>query len=272
MKAQILQHFLLPPFEDKLNFYKGGLILNKRDQLHFDHRHNYSFSLVIGGEGHYKVDCHSHHHLRAGSSFSLLPGSHYSFGPQQTWDEYFIVFDGPLAEQWLQQGLLNASDPPIHLRQYQKVEELFKGLMDCENMNSRWKSQRAVNILEQMLIERAIQSEDRPKELSQSTQDFLEHCRKSLETTPDFEGFARKQKLSYSLLRKRFKEETGFSMKRYWQNLRLREAERLLSNSSVSIAQVANEMGFNDVYSFSRAFKNWCGYSPSEQRNRSPFT
>jgi transcriptional regulator GlxA family with amidase domain len=53
-------------------------------------------------------------------------------------------------------------------------------------------------------------------------------------------------------------------MKCYWQNLRLREAERLLSNSSVSIAQVASDMGFNEVYSFSRAFENWCGYSPSE--------
>ena len=48
----------------------------------------------------------------------------------------------------------------------------------------------------------------------------------------------------------------------------LRErAERLLSDPSLSVAEVATRVGFTDPANFSRAFRHWAGTTPGDFRH-----
>ncbi len=63
-----------------------------------------------------------------------------------------------------------------------------------------------------------------------------------------------------------FKEQTGVSPYRFQLNIRIHRAKDLLENSSFSINECAQAVGFSDVSYFCRIFKKHTGYSPGEYR------
>jgi two-component system response regulator YesN len=63
-----------------------------------------------------------------------------------------------------------------------------------------------------------------------------------------------------------FKKETGMNFLEYLTDVRIREAKRLLSDPRKTIADVALEVGYNDVKHFSRVFTRSTGLHPSKYR------
>lgn len=72
--------------------------------------------------------------------------------------------------------------------------------------------------------------------------------------------------ISYSYTRKIFKEHAGVSPSDYIHQLRIQDAKRILMESSKSVIQIAEEVGYNNDQSFLRAFKKWVGMSPAVYR------
>lgn len=66
--------------------------------------------------------------------------------------------------------------------------------------------------------------------------------------------------------RTRFKEECGVSPMKYLAKLRMDRAKLLLLEESMSVREVAASVGYSDIYSFSRSFRNNCGCSPLQYR------
>ena len=63
-----------------------------------------------------------------------------------------------------------------------------------------------------------------------------------------------------------FKECTGMSPKRYLLQLKVDAACHLLATTTMSVSEVAEEVGIDDVNYFSRLIKKYTGYSPRKQR------
>lgn len=63
-------------------------------------------------------------------------------------------------------------------------------------------------------------------------------------------------------LERQFKKEFGTSLITYRNARRMETAQRLLQNASVSA--VAEQLGFTSIYVFSRAYKQYFGYPPSQ--------
>jgi len=60
-----------------------------------------------------------------------------------------------------------------------------------------------------------------------------------------------------------FKENTGLSVKKYLNTIRINRACDLLKSGEHNITEVAYTVGFHDIYYFSRLFKKMVGTSPS---------
>jgi len=72
--------------------------------------------------------------------------------------------------------------------------------------------------------------------------------------------------ISEIYFRKLFTTVYGMSPKKYINLIRINKAKELLLTHDVSIQQIAEEVGFNDVYSFCKAFKKAQACTPSEYR------
>ncbi len=67
---------------------------------------------------------------------------------------------------------------------------------------------------------------------------------------------------------RRFAAEFGEAPSHYARRLRQREAEDLLADGGLSVAAVANRLGFAEVSAFSKAFRRWTGRSPRQWRGQ----
>jgi transcriptional regulator GlxA family with amidase domain len=73
--------------------------------------------------------------------------------------------------------------------------------------------------------------------------------------------------MGYSKFRKVFKQVTGLSPNQYYLNLRLNKAKALLVNTDLSIVEISNLTGFENLFYFSNYFKKKNGVSPILYRN-----
>ncbi|MBR5157607.1 MAG: helix-turn-helix transcriptional regulator [Clostridia bacterium] len=65
-----------------------------------------------------------------------------------------------------------------------------------------------------------------------------------------------------------FKRDIGIGFKEHLDNIRIEEAKKLLSTTSITINRIAEKIGYNHARSFIRTFKNRTGYSPKEYREK----
>ena len=79
---------------------------------------------------------------------------------------------------------------------------------------------------------------------------------------------ARACSISESYLRACFKRRFGVSVTEYRDEIRLREAENMLRSGLFTVKEVAEALGYCDVFYFSRRFKLGTGESPAAYRDR----
>ncbi|MEF2245165.1 MULTISPECIES: AraC family transcriptional regulator [unclassified Paenibacillus] len=72
----------------------------------------------------------------------------------------------------------------------------------------------------------------------------------------------------YEYLCQVFKKNSGISISSYVQQLRIQKAKYLLMNTSLSIQEIGEEVGYQDALYFSRVFKKITGKSPSPYREQ----
>ncbi len=75
-------------------------------------------------------------------------------------------------------------------------------------------------------------------------------------------------KTSPAHLRRMFVERVGRSPRDYLVARRIERAQMLLQTSRLNVAEIANALGYEDAFYFSRQFKRLCGSSPQHWRRR----
>lgn len=80
------------------------------------------------------------------------------------------------------------------------------------------------------------------------------------------ESLAARANFSPRYFSKKFKEIIGKTIQTYVIDARIKRAEHLLYYTGMSVTEVADALGYNNVHFFSRQFKTYTGKSPSEIR------
>lgn len=93
---------------------------------------------------------------------------------------------------------------------------------------------------------------------------FVEESIQSRELSLDY--ISQKFFISVPYVSKQFKEKTGVTFSRFVTQKRVALAQELLTDTSLSISQIALDVGYKDVYYFSHVFKRVVGKSPREYR------
>lgn len=87
------------------------------------------------------------------------------------------------------------------------------------------------------------------------------------ETVPELSAVASRMNMSTRSLQRELSIE-GYSFRDLLSQVRYRTARSLMQDTQLSITQIAQRLGYTDTANFSRAFKSWSGYPPSEYLRR----
>ena len=79
-----------------------------------------------------------------------------------------------------------------------------------------------------------------------------------------------KVNLSPAYLSALYKQETGVNITKRLSDYRLNIAKELLMNTNLKITQIAKQCGYDNSSYFDRIFKNQCGVTPKQYRERKP--
>ncbi len=82
----------------------------------------------------------------------------------------------------------------------------------------------------------------------------------------DRDMIAKAAHITPNYLSKLFHQETGMSLREYVNQLRIREAKRMMLSTESSIGEIASNVGFDNISYFSTVFRKMTGLSPVEWR------
>ncbi|HYF31718.1 MAG TPA: helix-turn-helix transcriptional regulator [Chitinophagaceae bacterium] len=90
---------------------------------------------------------------------------------------------------------------------------------------------------------------------------FIDEC---FLTNPDIKSVARLSNMSEFHFFRSFKQAFGCSPYQYLLTKRLDYARKFLQKKEAPVSEIANQCGFPDIFTFSKAFKRKFGHSPSK--------
>lgn len=94
----------------------------------------------------------------------------------------------------------------------------------------------------------------------------LDYINKNYKKDIDINIIADHVGISYSHMRKVFKDETGDNITNYLNRMRIDESKELLKRSGMTVRDIALKIGYNNEQSYIRFFKKYMNISPGEYR------
>jgi AraC-like DNA-binding protein len=227
---------------------------------------NYDLFYVWSGEGEVLLNGKTYA-VSKGSCFLFRPGEHptATHNPQKPLVLTYIHFD---------------VTEPVTL-----VPESYRVLEDAlefENLLSRyvrvclvkpfgWEEEARL-ILKQLLIQLLRQDREEPVErkasnqLVESIREVANYIRQHPGLPHRVNDLAARAGLSSRYFSIKFKEIIGVSVQSYTIRMRIERAQHLLTHAGMNVTEVAETLGYRDIFFFSRQFKQYTGKSPSELR------
>ena len=94
----------------------------------------------------------------------------------------------------------------------------------------------------------------------------VEYLEEHFDERLDLQKFASIACMERTAFSKYFRQRTGTTLRQFVRTYRISKAVMMIESSDESILQIALSVGFNNLTSFERAFKNVCGERPSDYR------
>jgi AraC-like DNA-binding protein len=231
-----------------------------------------SFAIVytLDGLGQYHDARGLHQELRPGDAIIVFPDHPHRYGasPDRSWEEFWIVFEGPMIELWRKRRLIDPSKPIHHVEPVdywvRRFEEVVAGRVPLDEKQSLAQLCKLQQVLADVL-----QGDRRDPAAEGDTEWLARACaflEADLEQPMYFQTVAKRMTMSYETFRKRFLKLAGASPGQYRMARVMDRACEMVHEGKLSNREIAAALGFCDEFHFSRRFKQVTGKSPSQFR------
>lgn len=211
--------------------------------------------------------------ITEGKMFFLMPGVWHSYQPlpNSGWNEYWIGFKGPMIDRIVNEGFFINRPPVFTIGLNERIVDLYHKAIEIANEERAGYQQALSGIVMHiigLMYYRDKTRDFQDEELIRKMGKAKVIMRESLYTSISPEQIANELNISYSGFRRAFREFTGTSPLKYIIELKLNEAKRLLSNTVMTVKEIAYNLNFDNPDYFPVFFKKRTGLTPMEYRNR----
>jgi AraC-like DNA-binding protein len=231
----------------------------------------YHFLYIAEGAGEYESQPSGARRLGPGDLVILQPGMWHRYRPvwEVGWHEYWLEFDGDHARRLMNRPEFREAAPIIQLGACQPFLEVIARVIDLLHQE-RPGTDLILGALAVEAMAELLSAMKRKQQGGRLVTDIIREAKHWLSQGPAqrerMDEFAERLNLSYSAFRRLFKAETGYSPRQFVLEVQMRRAKELLASSEATISQIAQELGFESIYYFSRLFKKRHGSTPSAFR------
>ncbi|HEX4052708.1 MAG TPA: AraC family transcriptional regulator [Tepidisphaeraceae bacterium] len=247
-----------------IQFLFGQFVPQCRHRIdkHFDDY--YVLQYMDGGVIELRIDAGTYP-LRGRWFWSSYPGPRIRFHaapPGKTWVHRYLAFRGPAVKQWMSAGLFPvAPQQPAPGADY---SGRFDDLLELSRRTDRWGLARGALLLETILVELA-EARAKPHAVPAWLETGLAKIT-SAGAEIDYDELATEAGMSARTFRRRFAAALGTSPRSYAIACRVGHARHLLGATDLPIKSIAQQLGYRDVFFFSRQFTRLTGMSPAAYR------
>ena len=261
--TEIMKVYMEESFGNPSSLHHPGLLAEKAIKKSRAH-----LADIIGrGEGVIETAGAGAIELESGDVFVLFPGEWHRYRPKEStgWTERWCGFSGAYASQVMgaffsvESPVVKGVDRTAVRRRLRTVAKLFK-----DGRTSSVPSLVAETI--GLLTDVAPFAARANGAYSNAIAAVCDELASRFSENIDLEDLSRRHGMSYPLLRRLFKAQTGFSPHAYVMEIRLNRAKALLRNTTRSVKEIAVATGFSSLAYFTATFKNRLGASPRAWR------
>lgn len=279
---------------EAVEYHTGSSIriwCNEQD-INYDYHWHTALEIIMPAENDYDVIVgETSYHLFPGDILFILPGEMHRLVAPPSGRRFIFLFDASLfanIKGWPAIMTLISRDPLITRESYPMIcedvcETLLRIRNDYFNMHEYTEFTACAlmlnlfakfgynHIYDKNLFRNLELSQQ--KEHIKKINDLLNYIDTHYAESLNLENMAAHIGFSKFYFSRLFKQYTGFTFNDYLNNRRLRAAEALLADRSISITEVALRSGFSSISSFNRLFKEAKHCTPKEYRvlNTQPF-
>ncbi len=147
------------------------------------------------------------------------------------------------------------------------LREKFSAVVQLHHSPRPLRRRRAIALLEDLLLELALRSDPQVGRGGQPAEYAIGFLDRNLNRQVGLDELADLTDLSRRTLTRLFRQATGLSIRQYHLAKRLDLAGSiLLTHPDITLAEVAETLGFHDAFHLSRAFRQHTGISPDAYR------
>lgn len=253
----------MPPLlhdpRDNIRAWKVGCILSDHALLY-----------VTAGAGEFESIPTGTRDLRAGDALFLFPGVWHRYRPKNAsgFKFYWARFHGAIITSLQQQSVITPTSPFFRCGLDDRIADAFEQLHDATSNEAQQSGPlAAAKTLEVVARVTAIHEptppRSKPFQIIRRARLLIE---KQPEIPPRIDDMIKGFDISRTQFFRAFRRETGQSPYGYRLHLCMHRACKLLRNSDLSVKEIAESMGFNNPYHFSKIFKKKIGQSPRHYR------
>lgn len=192
----------------------------------------------------------------------------YTFTTEGDATTYYLHFTGAAVDEAMR--FISPASPPVYTITERTVFEcLFRQILRVHLVKSDNFILEENALLMQIISILAQSSNPSKPAIRKDILHAMEHMKSHLSEDFSVEQYAASVNLSSSRFSHLFTKTVGISPHQYLTRLRLEWAKTYLRDSTMSIAEISDTVGFSDPLYFSRLFSKTYGLSPKAYRDNS---
>jgi AraC-like DNA-binding protein len=242
---------------------------------HFDWKEGrvlqeYQIVYISAGRGLLEMD-RARWRVTPGCAFVLHPGLWHRYRPDSRtgWSEHWVGCDGPVIRGLVRGGFFSPRKPLLRVRDEDLLLGAFSSVIDAIHAGRPALQQvgaGATLYILSLLYSAQQPGQDGREGVSRAIHEAMRRMADPTQDTVHLAELARGLGVSYTWFRRMFAHHTGLSPHQYRLQLRVGRARSLLSETALSVKEVAFRSGFESEQYFCRLFRRKTGVSPGEWR------
>lgn len=226
---------------------------------------------IVKGAGSFQSGSMKEMPVREGHAFLLFPGEWHNYHPDKEtgWEEYWIGFNGTIMQDRVRCGFFDRQRPVYDIGIQDEVIQLYRKAIETAQTEAAGFQQQLSGLVSNLLghvyslhKNACFEQTDLANKINKARMMLSEQYNVDV----PLEILAQEVQMSYSWFRHSFKEYTGFSPNQYVLELRIQKSKALLTNSVLSIKEIAYEVGFNNSEYYATLFRRKTEMTPGEYR------